>query len=106
MQNQQWGRFLFDSRQGVSYVLPFAEDKTAIKLPLVSVSNRFWQFTDLGEAAWYAGFPPSRSHLLALFLRNLPGTDKSPAESEKDHNGDKGGYTAENECGGRRDALP
>jgi hypothetical protein len=27
------------------------------------------QLTNLGEAAWHTGFPPSRSHHLAFFMR-------------------------------------
>ncbi len=35
---------------------------------LVKMSCR-GQLINLGEAAWHTGFPPSRSHLLALFMR-------------------------------------
>jgi len=30
---------------------------------------RFMRYLNLGEAAWYTGLPPSRSHHLAIFMR-------------------------------------
>jgi len=59
---------------------------------------------NLGEAAWFTGFPPSRTHHLAFFVtlcgmgisgRLMP--RKGRPKREKQHNGDKRRNAAENE---------